>query len=553
MTTKKKNISLFIFILIVAIIAAFFDFGVPDNFPAANILNAREYKLGLDLKGGAHLVYEADMSDIPARDRDSLIQGVRDVIERRVNAIGISEPVVQTNKTTNGNYRIIVELAGVFDVNEAIQMIGETPLLEFKELDESAPQSTQIDNEKEEEIRKKAEEVLQRALNGEDFAALAEEFSEDPGSRDKGGDLGFVSRGVFVEEFDNVLFNEDFKEGEVWPELVKSPFGWHIIKKENERTENGEKQIRARHILFSTASAAQQTVEWKDTELTGRYLKRAEVLFNPATGEPEVGVEFNKEGRELFKEITARNIGKPVAIFLDGQIISTPVVQQEITGGRAVITGQFTVKEAQKLAQRLNAGALPVPITLISQQTVGASLGQDALSKSIKAGILGLIVVSLFMILFYRLPGVISVIVLAIYSVLLLAVFKLIGITLTLAGVAGFILSLGLAVDANVLIFERMKEELRDGKSFDVAVEDGFKRAWTSIRDSNVSSILTALILYWFGTSLIKGFAITLTLGILLSMFSAIVITRMILRFVPHQDKMMWFYGVSKKSIKSIE
>ncbi len=550
MSVKIKNIILFVFILLVALVASFFDFRVPDSFPASDLLNSREYKLGLDLKGGAHLVYEADMSDISERDRDSLMQGVRDVIEKRVNALGISEPVVQTNKTSDGNYRIIVELAGVFDVNEAIQRIGETPLLEFKELEEDASQTPQIDEEKLEEIKKKAEDVLKRAMDGEDFAALAKEYSEDPGSKDSGGDLGFVEKGVFVKEFDDVIFNDEFKTGEVWPELVKSPFGWHIIKKENVRDEDGTLQVQARHILFSTAVAEQPAVVWKNTDLTGRYLKRAEVLFNSVTNEPEVGIEFDKEGKEIFRQVTARNIGKPVAIFLDGNIISTPVVQQEITGGIATITGQFTVKEAQRLAQRLNAGALPVPVRLISQQTVGASLGQDALQKSVKAGVAGLLIVSLFMILYYRLLGVVSVVSLAIYSVILLAVFKLIGITLTLAGIAGFILSLGLAVDANVLIFERMKEELRKGKSFDISLEDGFKRAWTSIRDSNVSSILIALILYWFGSSLIKGFAITLTLGILLSMFSAIVVTKIILSFIPHSDRLVWLYGVSRKSIK---
>ncbi|MFH1863284.1 MAG: protein translocase subunit SecD, partial [bacterium] len=244
------------------------------------------------------------------------------------------------------------------------------------------------------------------------------------------------------------------------------------------------------------------------------------------TFEPYVSLEFNSEGGDLFAKITKENIGKRLAIFLDGAPISTPVIREEIPNGKAQITGQFTPQEVKTLVQRLNSGALPVPITLISQQSIGPTLGEKVLFKGINAGIYGIILVALFLIFWYRLPGLIAVIALSVYVVLLLGIFKIIPVTLTAAGIAGFILSVGMAVDANILIFERMKEERRDGKQLNAAITEGFSRAWLSIRDSNVSSIISAVILYWMGTSMVKGFALTLGIGVLVSMFSAITVSR---------------------------
>jgi len=243
-------------------------------------------------------------------------------------------------------------------------------------------------------------------------------------------------------------------------------------------------------------------------------------------------LEFDNEGKDLFAEITERNLNKIVGIYLDGSPISLPRVNDKITDGRAIISGSFELEEAKLLAQRLNAGALPVPITLVTQQNIGASLGKVSVQKSLFAGIIGLVLVVLFMIIYYRLPGVIAIIALGIYTLIALAVFKLIPVTLTLAGVGGFILSIGMAVDANILIFERSREELREGKSLSTAVEEGFNRAWLSIRDSNISSLITCVILAWFGTSIVKGFAITLGIGVLLSMFSAITVTRTFMRLI---------------------
>ncbi len=411
-------------IIVLAIAAGLFVY--PPSFLPKAV--AKPFRLGLDLLGGTHLVYQADMKDVAESDRGIYMEGLKDVIERRVNLFGVSEPVVAINRAGE-NWRLIVELAGVKDINQAIKLIGQTPYLEFKE-------------------QRPAEESKK---------------------------------------------------------LVESLQGQTI-------------DLRVMDPYFTP------------TNLSGRYIKKASLGFDSQTGRPEVLLEFDNAGQQLFGEITKKNVGQPLAIYLDGEPISAPIVQQEILDGSAQITGNFSVKEARELVERLNSGALPVPINLISQQSVGAALGHDSLIKSLTAGLVGFVVVVLFMIAWYRLAGVMAVVALIIYALISLAIFKLIPVTLTLAGIAGFILSIGMAVDANVLIFERMKEELRSGKSFGIALAEGFERAWTSIRDSNVSSLITAFILYMFGASLVRGFALTLIIGILISMFSAITLTRTFLK-----------------------
>ena len=415
----KKRV--YITILVVFILA----------FLAGNLDMKEEipFKLGLDLQGGTHLIYEADLSNIEEEEHGSSMQGLRDVIERRVNLFGVREPIVQTQEKA-GYYRLIVELAGIKDSAEAIAMIGQTPFLEFREKKENY-----------QEILEKNKEAIE-----------------------VGGDE--------VE--------------------IEDPF--------------------------------------KATPLTGKYLKKAEPGFDQTTYQPLVLLQFNSEGAEIFEDLTAKNIGQPLAIYIDGMPISIPTVQTKISGGKAQITGHFTVDEAKALARNLNAGALPVPITLISQQSIGPTLGKISLEKSLQAGILGLIGVVLFLIFFYRFSGLLASLALGIYIVLVLALFKLIPVTLTLAGIGGFILSIGMAIDANILIFSRMREELKEQKSFGVSVEEGFKRAWPSIRDGNFTTLIVALILFSFGTSFVKGFALTLSIGILMSMFSAIIITKNFLR-----------------------
>lgn len=289
----------------------------------------------------------------------------------------------------------------------------------------------------------------------------------------------------------------------------------------------------------ATKSGMPEILFAKPTGLTGADLKKAQVTFGGGGGTagPQVGIEFTSLGAKKFADITKRNIGKPLAIFLDGILISAPTVQQEILGGNAVITGQFDLDEAKNLVIQLNAGALPVPIKILEQRSIGPTLGQESVNKSIVAGLVGLLVIIIYMAAYYGILGIIADLALIIYASLVLAIFKtglliLPPITLTLAGIAGFILSIGMAVDANILIFERMKEEVRWGKSKVVALDLGFKRAWSSIWASNVSSLITAVILYYFGTSIVRGFAVTLSIGVLVSMFTAVLVTRTFLRLI---------------------
>ncbi|MFA6198527.1 MAG: protein translocase subunit SecD [Patescibacteria group bacterium] len=535
MTPRKKVWITFIAIIVLSGLAGLVDYPKGPDLKIGSWQRVLNVRLGLDLQGGSHLVYQANVSQVPVADRVSALEGVRDVIERRVNAFGVSEPVVQTNKTGE-NWRVIVELPGVFDVNEAIKQIGETPLLEFRTQQTPAPyteEQLQAIRALNAQKKTQAEDVLKQALTpNADFAALANQYSEDPGNQTakSGGDLDFFKRGDMVPEFDAVVFDK-MKVGDVYPELVQSSYGYHIIKKTDERTTDGVLEVRASHILFATQSETPSASQnFVPTELSGKNLKRADVKTDPTTGAPQVALSFDAAGKDLFAKITKENVGKIVGIYLDGEPLTMPKVEQEITSGEAVITGSFTLIEAKQLAQRLNSGALPVPISLVNQQNIGASLGKIAVQQSIVAGLVGLLIVAIFMIVYYRFPGLMAVLALGIYAMISLAIFKLWPITLTLPGVAGFVLSIGMAVDANVLIFERLKEELRLGKPMSSAIEEGFRRAWLSIRDSNISSLITCFILIWFGSSLIKGFALTLSIGILVSMFTAITITRTFLR-----------------------
>ncbi|MFA5133856.1 MAG: protein translocase subunit SecD [Patescibacteria group bacterium] len=497
------------------------------------------FHLGLDLLGGTHLVYEADMSKIASKDQSEAIEGVRDVIERRINALGVSEPLVQTNFSGDA-WRVIVDLAGIKNVSEAINQIGETPVLQFKEQsDKPMRQLTDAEKKDMQEYNKtalaNADEIMAKANKGESFEDLAFKYSEDTGTREAKGDLGWFREGQLVTKFEDAV--KALKDGELRRTPLQTEYGFHIIKRTETRTiqEEGENitEWRASHILVRTKSETDYMNMddfWTDTELSGRQLERASVQFDPQTNMPEVSLQFNSDGVRLFKEITEKNVGKPVGIFLDGQAISIPTVNEAIRDGNARITGDFDLQEAKLLAQRLNAGALPVPVKLVSQETVGATLGSASVNKSLFAGLIGFALVVVLMILYYRLAGVMSVISLLVYAALTLAIFKFVPVTMTLAGIAGFILSMGMAVDANVLIFERLKEELAAGKDLEFSITESFNRAWPSIRDGNVTTLITSAILFWFSTSLIRGFALTLSLGILVSIFTAIVVTRIFMR-----------------------
>lgn len=423
--------------------------------------NKYDFKLGLDLSGGTSLVYRADVSNIDQSEVKDAMDSLRDVIERRINLFGVSETTVLVQDASfinDGENRIVIELPGVTDINKAVSMIGQTPLLEFKTERPDGPEKTKL-----------------------------------------------------IADFE--LIQEKVVSGEIPLSSIEDPY-------------------------------------FINTPLTGRYLERAILEFSQSGsvgggaigGEPMVTLKFNKEGSDLFEQITKENVGKIVAIYLDGAPISTPVVRESITGGEAVISGNFTPEEGKQLVGRLNSGALPVPIELISTQTVGPSLGASAVSAGIFAALIGFTILALLILFWYRLPGLVAIIALIIYSAIMFSVFKLIPVTLTAAGIAGFILSLGMAVDANILIFERMKEEMRSGKDIVESTKNGFDRAWSSIRDSNLSSIITAIILFWFGTALIQGFALTFGIGVLVSMISAIVVSKVLLLSITSKNnKVMRF------------
>ena len=660
-----------IIIIIIAILGGFFDY--PKAFDVSvDAINSKlgikiphfynkPFHLGLDLQGGTQLIYQADVSKVPSADQSDAVAGVRDVIEQRVNAFGVSEPLVQTTKE-GSNYRVIVELAGIKDVQQAIKMIGETPLLEFKEQVTGTPtltpeQKSQLDKFNQ-DAKAKADQILKDVLASPDkFTATANAKSEDATTSANGGDLGFIQDGGAHSEFLKPI--EEISKDEIYTKVFENSEGYNIFKKGETKQET---QVRASHILICYKGADRCTKETskddalkqiqdlkakatpanftelvkanstepgadksggdlgffgqgqmvkpfedvvfalkvgqisdvvetqfgyhliyktdekevptyqvyrilikKETEtdllpqggyqytgLTGKDLKHAQVTFNNQTGETQVSLEFNAEGAKMFSDITGRNVGKILGIFLDGQPKSLPRVNSKISDGKAEITGKFTLDEAKALVRSLNAGALPVPIELVSQSTVGASLGQQFIDKSLNAAILAFVLIALFMILYYRLPGVLSILALIIYAIINMAIYKLIPVTMTLSGIAGFVLSVGMAVDANVLIFERLKEELSWGKPLLTAASEGFNRAWPSIRDSNITTIFSCFFLYWFGTSIIKGFALTLFIGVITSLLSAITITRTLMNTIigwgfVQRTKWLFLYKKSKE------
>ncbi len=378
-------------------------------------------KQGLDIRGGVQVTIGLETSGLPPTERAQAAEAAREVITRRVDLYGIAEPVVQTVQEGD-NFRLLVDLPGVTDPSQAVQLVGQTAQLSF-------------------------------ALINDDPVA--------------------TESGAFLTE----------------------------------------------------------------TTLTGAQLKRATVQFNQQTGEPEVGIEFNQEGTDEFGKITEANQGKRLAILLDGAPLMAPTINEPIYGGAAVITGQFSAAEAKQLSIQLSAGALPIPISILEQKTIGASLGSQAVRESVIAGLIGLGLVMVFMVLIYHWQGLIACIALGLYAVFTLAVYKTFGVSLSLPGIAGLILSVGMAVDANILIFERMKEELRLAKPFSVAMELGFGKAWESIKDANIVTILTSLVLInplslsFLNTSgSVRGFGVTLLIGVVLGLFTGIFVTRTMMR-----------------------
>jgi len=439
MNNQQKLFLLIIFVTLVSLYIDLPQTSFDFSLFGRQFKKKLEIKQGLDLQGGLQVVLQAEMGDIAENQRDTALEAAKNVIERRVNFFGVTEPVIQTSKTS-GRHRIIVELPGVQDTEQAVDLIGQTAQLDFRE-------------------------------------------------------------GVFEE---------------LPPESTPEP--------------------DASGVGSGQASSAQIT-GFKETDLTGKDLEKAEVTFEQNTSAPQIAIKFTDEGATKFEEITQRNVEKPLAIFLDGQVISAPRVNEAISGGQAVITGQFDLEQAKNLAIQLNAGALPVPITILEQRSIGATLGQESVQKSLIAGIVGLGLVAFFMIGYYGRLGLLATVGLVIYGLITLALYKLIPVTLTLAGMAGFLLSIGMAVDANILIFEKIKEELSMAKPLTRAVEKGFGRAWDSIRDANICTLITCFVLFnplnwsFLNTSgMIRGFALTLGLGIFISLFTGVVVTRTLIR-----------------------
>jgi preprotein translocase subunit SecD len=424
---KRGNTPLLIFILVI------FACCLWVILPGNGIFGRDEFKLGLDLKGGSHLVYSIDLSKKdPAQSDADVIEGVKNKIERRVNAYGVTEPIVQTIRNERGSF-VLVQLPGVKDIDEAMNLIGQTAELDFRELVVDADGKPVLDEEGKEQW------VIAKAKGSDD----------------------------------------------------------------------------------------------QERELTGKYLKpNAQVVLAPQTNEPEVAFEWNSEGAILFEQITQRNLQKPLGIFLDNQLISAPTVQAVIKE-KGVITG-LNLDEARTLAIQLNSGSLDVPLTLVERRDIGATLGVDSLRKSLMAGIIGAAMVIIFMIAYYRFSGFVACLALVVFVVLNLAIFKLIPVVLTLPGIAGFIVSIGMGVDGNVLVAERLKEELRRGRTLGAAIEEGFRQSWSAIFDANVTVFIACAVLYWlgntFGNFLVIGFATTLFIGTALSMFTQVVVTRTFMR-----------------------
>jgi protein-export membrane protein SecD len=508
--------------------------------PLYNKLESYKVNQGLDLQGGIHLEYEADVSQLPGDQVNDALQSAQAVVERRVNAFGVGEPLVQLSNRGE-SHRIIVELPGIKNLEGAKQMIQETPFMEFREeISEDARKTTEDDIAKQnEETKKKAKDVLDRAKAGDDFAKLAVENSQDPAVSITKGDLGFVKRSDIPKEFGDVLFQESFAVGSVSDKLVESFGGWYIFKKEEVKGEGDNQEIRFSQILFAKDDISNHPEKlFVATGLSGRNVKKVSVDYqSQGIGSPQVLIEFDSEGADRLAEVSKRNVGKPLAIFIDGQVFSAPTIQQELVGGQAVVTSDFTPESVKDYVKRLNEGALPVPIKLVAQQSVDASLGADALHQSLFAGFIGLVAVAIFMLVFYRFMGLVAVFALLFYTALLVVIFKVsaftpFAITVTLSGIAGFVLSIGIAVDANILIFERFREELALGKPVRKALEQSFQRAWPSIRDGHISTLLTTFILMMTGTGFVKGFAVILALGVLVSLFTAVVLVRVLLRFL---------------------
>lgn len=478
---RERNFTLLGVIIAIALVVGWID--LPDN-PGIHLgpINLdSKIRFGLDIQGGLQVLLQAVGTPCELVSNDAM-DSTKAVVESRINGLGVAEPLIQRQ----GQCRLVVQLPGISNPDDAIKVFGSTALLEFVDTgDQSIPRDTVIQTTGESTV----------ALPGQPVPAIPT------------------------------------------PTIAPTP----VVT----RTTG----VTSTTPLTSTAPLTPTSPTFR-TVMTGKHLSTASVQFNQTTGQPFISFTLKDDGAKIFADYTAKNVNKYLTITLDKKVLSSPVIKSAITQGQGIIEGGFTRDEANTLVLQLKYGALPVPLEPLQSNAIGPTLGRDSVNKSILAGEIGLIVVVLFMVLYYRLPGVLAALALVIYALIVLAIYKL-GITLTLPGIAGFILSVGLAVDANILIFERMKEELRAGRPLALAIEAGFNRAWPSIRDSNSSTLITCAILFFFGlnfgASIVAGFALTLAIGIAVSLFTAITVTRTFLRLSIDMgvSSNLWWYGVS--------
>jgi len=496
---RNKTIILLCVTIVLALIAIYIDLpkspGLHLELGPLKIDRDFEIKQGLDLQGGLQVLLEIDLPAGEEPEADS-VDVAAQIIENRVNALGVVEPLVQVQ----GSRRIIVELPGVEDPEQAVAAIKETGLLEFVDAgDRFLPPTAVV-------------QTTYPKLESEGAQTGAIE-GEIPSPEAPITPTGTTTSALEIEPPSPVL-------------TVSSP-GPEVTTTTTETEPATTASTTGGPVIDDAVFA---------TVLTGAHLKTAVVQRNEQTGQFLIAFELTEAGGEIFEEYTGRNIQKYLSIVLDKEVISSPVIQSKIPGGQGVIEGSFTLEEARTLVVQLRYGALPVPLRVETTRSVGPSLGQDSVQRSLRAGAVGLSIVLLFMLVYYRLPGLLADIALVLYGLFNLALYKLIPVTLTLPAITGFILSTGMAVDANILVFERLKEELRAGRSLSWAIEAGFSRAWTSIRDSNISTLITCAILFYFGSTFgagtVKGFAVTLALGVLINIFTAITVTRTLVRLV---------------------
>lgn len=476
---RERNYTLLVVIIFLALVAGWID--LPDNqgIHIGPFNFDSKVRFGLDIQGGLQVLLQAVGTPCELVSSDAM-DSTKSVVESRINGLGVAEPLIQRQ----GTCRLVVQLPGISNSDDAIKVFGSTALLE---LVDTADQS--------------------------------------------------IQEGTTIQT--------------TGPSTV-------VLPGQTQTAAAPTPTIAARATVTATAgvsgtnpitSTAQVTPTYR-TVMTGSYLRTASVAFNQTTNQPYIQFTLTDDGAKIFADYTAKNVGKFLTITLDKRVISSPRINSAIPSGSGIIEGQFTRDQANNLVLQLKYGALPVPLQVIQSNAIGPTLGRESVNKSILAGEIGLIIVVLFMMLYYRLPGILAALALVIYALIVLAIYKL-GITLTLPGIAGFILSVGLAVDANILIFERMKEELRAGRPLALAIEAGFNRAWPSIRDSNSSTLITCAILFYFGltfgASIVAGFALTLAIGIVVSLFTAITVTRTFLRLSIDMGiaSNLWWYGVS--------